>query len=81
MRYPLDNRIKTLQDIPYTISYIIRKRQQVDSLSELTKDKRPDDELIWDGSSEELDQWLERVFSGTTEKNVELNFAEYEIER
>lgn len=81
MRYPLDIKIKSLQDIPYTISYVIRKRQQVDNLSELPKDKKPDDEMIWDGAPEELESWLERVLSGKESKEIELNFTEFEIER
>lgn len=29
---------------------------------ELPKDKRPTEKMIWDGSAEEIDRWLERVF-------------------
>lgn len=30
---------------------------------ELPKEKRPDDNLIWNGTSEDLEDWIERVFS------------------
>jgi hypothetical protein len=59
----LDSRIKTLADTPHTISYVIRKRQQIDSLSELPKEKQPDLETIWDKSPEALDEWITRVFN------------------
>lgn len=29
---------------------------------ELPKDKRPSDEMIWDGTPEELESWIDRVF-------------------
>jgi hypothetical protein len=40
---------------------VIRKMQQIDNLHELPKEKRPTDEIIWDGTSEELDEWLDKV--------------------
>lgn len=72
MHIPLDRNIENLPDVPYTISFVIRKRQQVDNLNELGKDKRPDEELIWDGTSEELDAFLDRVLSGKEQKEVDL---------
>lgn len=62
LQVPLDTKIKELPDIPYTISFVIKKRQQIDNLNELPKDKRPTDEIIWDGTPEELDDWLDKVF-------------------
>jgi len=59
----MDLRIKSLSDTPHTISYVIRKRQQIDSLSELGKEKMPTNEIIWDGSPEDLEEWIERVLS------------------
>lgn len=49
-------------DLPWTISYVIRKRAQVDSYNELPKDKRPPDKLIWEGTNAELDDWFDRVY-------------------
>lgn len=62
MRIPLDPKLKKLTDVPYTISYVIRKRQQIDSFNELPKEKRPPDDLIWDGTSDELEEWIDKVF-------------------
>ena len=61
MRIPLDRNIKGLQDLPHTISFVIRKRQQIDSFYELPKEKRPPDDIIWEGTSEELEDWLDDV--------------------
>ena len=62
MLVPLDPNIKTLPDIPHTISYVIRKRQLIDSFRELPREKRPPDDIIWDGTSEDLDEWFDKVF-------------------
>lgn len=60
---PLDNSIKYLADIPHTISYVIRKRTQIDSLNELPKEKRPPELMIWDGTYSDIDEWLDRVYN------------------
>jgi hypothetical protein len=75
---PIDNSITQLTDIPFTISYTIRKRIQIDNLSELPKEKRPPDQLIWDGSSEELDEWIERVFNKNESLTTEIDMADFE---
>jgi len=80
LQVPLDPRLKELADIPYTISFIIRKRQQIDNLNELSKEKRPPDDIIWDGTSEELEEWLERVFDKKTKNTVDLIIRKDEIE-
>lgn len=80
MRYPLDTRIKTLPEVPYTISYVIRKRQQLDGIYEMPKEKRPSDELIWDGSPEELEKWFDRLLKGKEKTTADLVFSEFEIE-
>lgn len=48
-------------DLPWTMSYVARKRQQIDSLMELPKEKRPPDIIIWWGTSEEIEEWLDKV--------------------
>jgi len=68
LQIPLDPNIKNLFDTPYTISFVIRKRQQVDNLYELPKDKRPTEQLIWEGSAEEIDEWIEKVFGKKKEE-------------
>ena len=82
MQVPLDPRVKELADLPYTISFIIRKRQQIDNLNELTKDKRPTEEIIWDGSSEDLEEWLEKVLDPKKKEDdkIILKIKDNEIE-
>ena len=36
---------------------------QVDNLNELPKEKRPPEMMIWYGTSEDIDEWIERVFN------------------
>lgn len=83
MQIPLDPKIKELADLPYTISFIIRKRQQVDNLNELPKEKRPTEKLIWDSDPEEMEEWLDKVFDhkkgGANE--VVFNIKDSEIEK
>ena len=62
LHIPLDEKITTLTEIPYTLSYTIRKRLQVSSLQEMEKSKRPPELMIWDGTSEEIDEWTDRVY-------------------
>lgn len=81
LREPLDRKIKDLPDIPYTISFVIRKRVQVDNFNELPKEKRPDDHMIWDEAPEEIEAWLDRVFKGKEQLNSEIYFSDSEIER
>lgn len=80
MQVPLDPNLKELSDIPYTISYIIRKRQQIDNLNELPKEKRPPDSLIWEGTSEELDDWLDKVFDKKIKDTVDVYIKPAEVE-
>ena len=61
MHVPLDLSLQDIEDIPYTISYVIRKRLQVDSLNELPKEKRPPDFVLWSSNPEDLDDWMENV--------------------
>ena len=77
---PLDPAIKTLVDVPYTISYVTRKRAQLDNIYELPKEKRPSDELIWDGTSDELDKFFDNMFKGKEKTNIDLVFTDQEIE-
>ena len=51
-----------MADLPYTLSYVVRKRMQIDNLSELPKEKRPPEDIIWDGTSEDMDNWLDKVY-------------------
>jgi hypothetical protein len=62
LQIPLDKKLTKLDEVPYTIGYVIRKRQQIDNLNTLPKEKRPPDDMIWDGTSEDIDEWLNKVF-------------------
>jgi len=62
LQIPLDKKLTRLPDVPYTISYVIRKRQQIDTFNEMPREKRPPDDIIWDGTSDDLDEWLNKVF-------------------
>ena len=64
MKIPLVTQIQQIEDFPYTVSYVIRKRQQVDNLNELPEEKRPPELMVWDGSVDELNDWIEDTLSG-----------------
>jgi hypothetical protein len=49
-------------EIPWTISYVMKKRMQIDGFNELPKEKRPPDNMIWYGDSDEIDKWFDKVF-------------------
>jgi len=81
LHIPLDPRIKELSDLPYTISFIIRKRQQIDSLNELPAEKRPTDQIVWDGTPEDMEEWLTKVFDTKEKPEVTFQIKDTEIER
>lgn len=80
MKIPLDSTVKDIQDLPHTLTYVVRKRQQVDNLNELPEEKRPPELLLWDGTPEELDQWLTQVLQGRQTTVTELLIREDEIQ-
>ena len=54
--------MKSVLDIPYTISYVIKKRKQIDSFAELPSAKQPPEHLIWSGNPKDLKDWFDKVF-------------------
>lgn len=80
LQIPVDSTIKQLFELPFTISFCIRKRLQIDGLSELSRDKRPPDKIIWDGTGEEIDAWLDKVLYNKkpTESILEIDAREIE---
>ena len=80
MKIPLDDNITDLSDVPYTISYVIRKRIQLDSFNEVPKDKRPPASLVWDGTSKELDEWFDSVYGKNKNKSDKLSLTLSDIE-
>lgn len=75
---------KTLEEIsklPHTISYVLRKQMQIDSLNELPQEKRPPDTIIWWGTPEELNRWLNSVLGFNKQNlNNQIQILESEIE-
>lgn len=74
-----DYKFRDITDIPYTFSYLIRKRMQIDSWNELPKEKRPP-EAIWDKPSE-LEEWFDRVFDSTAQTEFKINWDDNEVEK
>lgn len=48
--------------MPWTYTWVVRKMQQVESFKEIPREKRPPSKILWWGTAEELDEWLDRVF-------------------
>lgn len=79
LRTPIDTRLQEFKDYPYTISFVIRKRIQMDNLDELPKEKRPPFKILFYGTSEELDDWIDMVLDPKHEDEVKI--FEDEVER
>lgn len=75
LKIPLDTRVEHLEDLPYTISFVVKKRMQIDNLMELPKEKRPSSKLIWEGSAEDLEDWLEAVINPNKKKANTFEFV------
>ena len=75
LRIPLDKKIETLADVPYTISFILKKRMQVDSINELPKEKRPPEMMIWDGTYDDIEEWLDKVFDRKKKKDYDIELV------
>ena len=80
LQIPIDTKIKELPELPFTISFVIRKKRQVDGFYELPKDKRPPERMMWEGNGDELDEWLDKVLSGKSKPVAEFIIREDEIE-
>jgi len=59
----LHSGLPAADELPWTISFVIRKRTQIDSFMELPKEKRPTDNTIWYGTPDDIEEWFEKVFS------------------
>jgi len=78
LRVPLDTKLTELQDLPHTVSFVIRKRIQVDNLNQLPKEKRPTVKMMWEGTSEEIDEFLERVYGKDEPTTTDIIISEIE---
>jgi len=65
-------------DYPYTISFVIRKRLLIDNLNELPKEKRPPFKILWYGTPEDLDSWIETVMDTKYKDQVQIYESEIE---
>lgn len=73
--------LPSADELPWTISYVIRKRAQIDSFNEIPSEKRPPDDLIWYGTQKDIDEWFKKVLKTTGNPNeFILNISEDEIE-
>jgi hypothetical protein len=54
---------------------------QVDNLNELPKEKRPPDSILWEGTSEDLDDWLEKVLPSKDKNNNKQTVSIEDIEQ
>lgn len=68
---PMHRGLEAADELPWTISYVIRKRAQIDSFNELPSDKRPPDRLVWWKAPEEIEKWFDRVFDRKKDDNPE----------
>jgi hypothetical protein len=59
---------KSPTDMPWTMSYVVKKRRQVSSFNEMQKEKRPPDKIIWWGTEDDLDEWLDKVYNRKGQK-------------
>lgn len=80
LQIPLDKKLSELRDIPYTISFVIKKRIQIDNLNQLPKEKRPPEWMIWDKPPEQIEEWIDKVFNRKKEETAEVVIMEHEIE-
>ena len=80
LQIPIDCTVTNVLDLPYTITFCMRKRMQIDNYNELPKEKRPTDYLIWNGSSEELDDWLDKVLYNKKTNEAEFVISDRDIE-
>lgn len=77
---PLHDSLKDLSvnDYPYTVTFLIKRRMQIDSYLELPEDKRPPKSL-WDSPSK-LDEWFDRVFDHKKQTEFSIPLDENELE-
>lgn len=53
---------------------------QIDNYNELPADKQPVDSLIWNGSPEDLENWLDKVLHDKKPDKAEFVISDREIE-
>jgi len=79
----LHENLPPTDELPWTISFVIRKRAQIDSYAELPEEKRPPESMIWYGSAADINKWFDKVFQRKKHGNPEefiININDDEIE-
>lgn len=78
---PLHESLPPTDELPWTISFVIRKRAQIDSFNEIPSEKRPPESMIWYGTQKDIDDWLKKVYkTGRNPDEFVININENEIE-
>ncbi len=78
-KQPIDSSLNSLSvnEYPYSINFVIRRRMQIDGYLELPKEKQPPKD-IYDKPSE-LEEWFSRIYGDKqTEFNLPINDDEVE---
>jgi len=47
-------------------------------MNEVPKDKRPTEKQMWDGSPEEMEEWIDKVILGKSQAQIEISDSEIE---
>lgn len=68
--FPFYLDVKEAREIPYTISYIIKKMIQIDNLNQLPEEKRPPDNILWHNNPDKLTEWLDKVLNRKEKKEI-----------
>lgn len=56
-----DKPVENIYDIPYTVSFVFRKRKQYLDMMQLPEEKRPPEPMFWLAPPEDIEEWLDRV--------------------
>jgi hypothetical protein len=80
LQIPLDTNVKYLDDIPHSLSFVVRKRIQIDNFNELPREKRPPELMIWDGTSKDIDEWLDKVYKRKEKSDEKISIPLEDIE-
>jgi hypothetical protein len=69
LNYPLHKSLNgfSVLEYPYTITFVIKRRMQIDSYMELPEEKRPP-RSIWDYPSK-ISEWFDNAFSDGKKQN------------
>lgn len=73
---PIDSGLEDIQDFPYTLTYVIMRRMQIDSFDELPKNDRPP-ESIWD-DAEALEDWFDALRSPDRDTGIMIDMEDIE---